>query len=253
MGMPREWDATRLVDYIAAAGAKGRTKDDLRKKIARGRNAPSLDDLRASGAIKGPFKRKSEYYFAPQFAPTAAQAEDAIEAVLRDANTKLTSKSGLEKKTTGFLKVFFSDALAALKAEVKIVELRGGQTIYYVHRETLLEQLRLADDGAEPRFLHHPSARSSRSADITLEDIRPVYEKLKSEQGGIGTVRIYDIMTRLGAAKESLHRLLVDEAKIGRVTLHAASTVKFPPEVMAAGIRLEGQPDLLVTVVLRTL
>ncbi len=86
---------------------------------------------------------------------------------------------------------------------------------------------------------------------MTLEDVRPIYERLKAEQGGISTVKIYDIMTRLGAAKEDLHRLLLDEARSGRISLHPASTVKFLPEVMAAGIRLEGQPDPLVTIVFR--
>jgi hypothetical protein len=74
---------------------------------------------------------------------------------------------------------------------------------------------------------------------------------LKAEQGGIGTVKIYDIMTRLGAAKEDLHRLLIAESKRGGVSLHRASTAKFPPEVIEAGIRLEGEPEPLVTVVLK--
>jgi hypothetical protein len=74
---------------------------------------------------------------------------------------------------------------------------------------------------------------------------------LKTEQGGIGTVKIFDIMTGLGAAKESLHRLLIEEAKSGRVSLHRASTAKFPAEVIEAGIRLEGQPEPLVTIVLK--
>jgi hypothetical protein len=93
--------------------------------------------------------------------------------------------------------------------------------------------------------------RPSRHADVTLEHVRPIYERLKAEQGGIGTVKIYDIMTRLGAAKEDLHRLLLDEAKNGRISLHHASTAKFSPEAVEAGIRLEGQPEPLVTIVLK--
>src|SRR5262249_35283525 len=156
------------------------------------------------------------------------------------------TRSNLGKKMTGFLKAFFDDALASLKAEAKIVELKSGRnTRFYVHREVLLEQLRLTDNletGSSP----HPIG-SFRTVDVTIEKIRPVYEELKTEQGGISTVKIYDIMTRLGAAKEDLHRLLLDEAKSGRVSLHRASTAKFPPEVIAAGILVEGQPEPLVT------
>jgi hypothetical protein len=73
----------------------------------------------------------------------------------------------------------------------------------------------------------------------------------RTVKGGISAVKIYDIMARLGAAKKDLHRLLLDEAKSGRASLHRASTAKFSPEVIEAGIRLEGQPEPLVTIVLK--
>jgi hypothetical protein len=88
-------------------------------------------------------------------------------------------------------------------------------------------------------------------APVTLNDVRPVYERLKVSQGGVSTVKIYDLLVGLGVAKEDLHRLLLHEARRGRLTLHPASTVKFPSEVMAAGIRVPGEPDPLVTVILK--
>ena len=250
--MAPEWQTSKLVEYLATAGAKGLTKSALAQKIpaARRNKSPSiLSELRSAGSIKGPFKKRSDYYFAPQFAPTRAHAEALIEDLLRDAGTKLSTKTALNDRVTGFLRIFFKDALAALKSEARIVELRAGRSIYYVHRDAVLEQLRLTDNqGAGPP---PASIQSFRHADVTLEDVRPIYERLKTEQGGIGTVKIYDIMTRLGAAKADLHRLLIDEAKSGRISLHRASTANFPPEVIEAGIRLEGQPEPLVTVVLK--
>jgi hypothetical protein len=251
--MPQEWDASKLIEHLAAAGAKGRTKSDLASKIPkshRGKSAAILSELRAAGSIKGPFKKRSEYYFAPQFAPTRAQTEGLIENLLRDAGARLTTKSDLSDRTTGFLQIFFNDALAALKSEAKIVELKRGQSTFYVHRDTVLEQLRLTDDPGAGALRDSP-IQSPRRADFTLEDLRPIYERLKAEQGGIGTVKIYDIMTRLGAAKEDLHRLLINEAKGGRISLHRASSAKFPSEVIEAGIRLEGHPEPLVTIVLK--
>jgi hypothetical protein len=200
-----------------------------------------------AGAVRGPFKNRSDYYFASQFAPTRERVETLIENILREVGTKLTSRSNLGNKVTGFFKTFFDDALASLKAEARIVELKSGKnTKFYVHREVLLEQLRLTDaseTGSRPE-------RLSSSA-VTLDTIRPIYEKLKTEQGGISAVKIYDIMTRLDLAKEDLHRLLLDEARRGRISLHRASTAKFPAEVLAAGIRIEGQPEPLVTIVFR--
>ena len=252
--MSKEWNSSQLVAYLTAAGAKGRTRSALEKKIPKqiqNRNASILSDLRLAGVVRGPFKNRSDYYFAPQFAPTRERAEVLIENVLREAGAKLTTRSNLGKKVTGFLKTFFDDALASLKAEAKIVELKSGQnTKFYVHREALLEQLRLTDDpetGSGPE----PPIRPFPPGTVTLEKIHPIYKKLKIEQGGISTVKIYDIMTRMGAAKEDLHRLLLNEAKSGRVSLHRASTAKFPPEVIAAGIQVEGQPEPLVTVVVK--
>jgi hypothetical protein len=251
--MPLEFDTSKLLEHLAAAGGKGRTKSDLASKIPmshRSKSASILNELRSAGTIRGPFKNRSDYYFSPQFAPTSVQTEGLIEVLLRDTGTKLTTKSALEKRITGFLKIFFKDALAALKSEARIVELRGGQSTYYVHRDAVLEQLRLTDD-SEAGTPKAPPLQPSRHATVTLEDIRPIYERLKIEQGGIGTVKIYDIMTRLGAAKEALHRLLLEEAKIGRISLHRASTARFPPEAIEAGIRLDGQPEPLVTIVLK--
>jgi hypothetical protein len=249
--MAQEWNAAKLVEYLAAAGAKGRTRSDLEKKIPAGHRSKSasiLRELRSEGLVAGPFKKRAEYFFAPQYAPTRTQAQEAIESLLRDAGAKLTTNSELSRQTAGFLQVFFPDALAALKSEARVVELRRGRSAFYVHRDAILEQLGLADDSGS-EGLQQP--RAALSHILTLEDVRPIYEKVKAEQGGIGTVKIYDIMARLGAAKNDLHRLLIDEAKRGRVSLHRASSAKFPREVIDAGIRLEGQPEPLVTIVLK--
>jgi hypothetical protein len=250
--MPAEWSSSKLVEYLIAAGAKGRTKSDLKKKIPKAQQSRAisiLGELRAAGAIRGPVKNRSEYYFAPQFAPTRAQTEELIEKLLVDAGLRLTTKSNLSDQTKGFLQIFFKDALAVLKSEAKIIELKAGRITYYVHRKALIEQLRVTDD-FEAGLSEGP-IQPSTSASLTLNDVRPVYERLKTAQGGISTVKIYDIMQGLGAAKEDLHRLLINEEKNGRVSLHRASTTKFPQEVVEAGVRLEGQHEPLVTIVLK--
>src|SRR5437773_1604877 len=106
--MPEEWDSSKLVEYLIAAGARGRTKSDLANRIPkshRSKSASILSELRSAGSIKGPFKKRADYYFAPQFAPTRAQAEGLIENLLRDAGATLTTKSTLSGRTTGFLQV----------------------------------------------------------------------------------------------------------------------------------------------------
>jgi hypothetical protein len=104
-----------------------------------------LRELKLTGMVRGPFKNRFDYYFATRFEPKREQAEALIENLLRDAGAKLTTRSSAEKRGKGFLKTFFNDALAALKAEAQIVQLKGGRnTTFYVHREAVLEQLRPA-------------------------------------------------------------------------------------------------------------
>jgi hypothetical protein len=251
--MAKEWSPSRLVEALTSAGAKGMTKSALEKKIphaVRSRSGSILSELRSAGSIQGPFKKKSDYYFAPQFAPTREQSEALLEKLLLDAGLSLTTKSELRAKARGFLQIFFNDAVAALRSEARIIELKRRTSTFYVHREAVLEPLRVPD---QPEVVAPVQAEVGPSPHpaLTLEHLRPIYEELKSEQSGIGTVKIFDILTRLGVAKEDLHRLLLDEAKNGRVSLHRASTTRFSPEVIEAGIRLAGQPEPLVTVVLK--
>src|SRR5258708_5879946 len=114
--MAQEWHTSRLVEYLAAAGEKGRSRAELARRVPashRSKSASILSELRSAGSISGPFKKRSEYYFAPQFAPNRTQAEGLIESFLQDAGLRLATKSELNDQIAGFLQVFFKDALAS--------------------------------------------------------------------------------------------------------------------------------------------
>lgn len=58
-------------------------------------------------------------------------------------------------------------------------------------------------------------------------------------------------MKALNLPKEVLHRLLVEEAKAGRITIHPTTSVELPAEVIDAGIRLPGFAEPFVTLVVK--
>ncbi len=177
--------------------------------------------------------------------------ESRIEDLLRRAGTRVTTKSTLEQGMRGAPKSLFKDALSALKSEGRVLELRNARrSPLYVHRDAVLDQLRPADGNEDDRKPQPPTGMP-RPASITLEDVRPVYLTVKAEQGGISAVKIYDVWNKLKVSKEELHAVLLREAQRGRVSLHAASTVNFPREVMEAGIRVDGESQPYVTFVLR--
>jgi hypothetical protein len=86
---------------------------------------------------------------------------------------------------------------------------------------------------------------------LTLQAVRPVFQRLKAEQGGLGTIDIYDLMNALGVSKNTLHEFLLKEVKAGHLTIHPTTSVKLKPEVIDAGIRLPGFSEPFVTVALK--
>lgn len=246
--MPRrsavEFNPSCFLDLLGKAGAKGLTLAALTKRVPsqfKNEIGSMLQGLQASGAIRGPFKiGRTQYYFNSANGPTREHAEARIEDILLRAGAKVTSRSELKGKIKKFPEMLFDDALSGLRSEARIIELKGGKTItYYVHRETMLELLRI-DAGAQRKPCPAEAVRAA-----TLDEIRPVYEALKAQQGGIGTVKIYDLWQRVGGSQADLHRLLLQEAQRGRVSLHPASTVNFPREVMdaASGSRVSPIPS----------
>ena len=104
------------------------------------------------------------------------------------------------------------------------------------------------DDESNPTEQFVPDAPEPR---LTLENLLPAYRRLKAGQGGFSAVKIFDLMKALDGSKEDLHRLLVEEAKAGRVTIHPTTSVELPAEVIDAGIRLPGFSEPFVTVVVK--
>jgi hypothetical protein len=243
----------KLLEALRMAGVKGLSPTGAAKKakIPVAKIDACLSDLRSKGLLLGPItKGKAKYYFEAAHAPSSAKAQAEIENILLGSGVKLTSRQKLEEELKGFLKPFLRDALSVLKSEGRIVEFKQtNNAIVYAHRDPILERLQVGNEPAskEDSGPQTPSPRRT----LTLEDVHPAYEKLKAQQGGISVVKIYDLLAATGVARDDLHHLLREEARRGRVSLHPATTVNFPPEVIEAGIRIEGERDPRVTVVFK--
>jgi hypothetical protein len=250
------WSEEDIVRALASVGTKGLTVTALAKAVSAAtpdkQLSSAITKLKSRGAIRGPFRMgRFSLFFEAKSAPTREHLEARIEDLLRRAGTRVTTRSDLDKGMKGVVQSLYKDAISALKAEGKIVELRNARrSPLYVHRDAIIDLLRVENGGDRDRRSTSPTP-SSEAASISLDDVRPYYLALKAEQGGISTVKIYDILKKLGVSKDELHALLVREAQRGRVSLHAASTVNFPHEVMEAGIKIEGEQQPYVTFILR--
>lgn len=250
------WSEEDIVRALTRARAKGLTTAALAKAIsapvANKQLSSAVTKLKSRGAVRDPFRMgRFSLFFEAKSAPTREHLESRIEDLLRRAGTRVTTRSDLDKGMKGVVQSLYKDAIGALKAEGKIVELRNARrSPLYVHREAIIDQLRVERSGDGDRR-SPPPTQPPEAASISLDDVRPHYLKLKAEQGGISAVKIYDILKKLSVSKYELHALLLREAQRGRVSLHAASTVNFPREVMEAGIRIEGEQQPYVTFILR--
>jgi len=240
-----------LLPTIIDAGDTGLSFGKLSAKFigkskAKDRTAALREQLAAlirDGAIRAPLKHgATQYYFATGRGPSVDTASEAIVGLVFRSGIKLLSKAVLEKKVIGMNRRFFADGLKHATSSGTILELSCGSSKYYLHREVATDYF-----GFEPTASEPPRTKPARS--LTLENLLPAYRRLKAEQGGFSAVKIYDLMQAMNGSKEDLHRLLVEEAKAGRVTIHPTTSVDLPKEVVDAGIRLPGFAEPFVTVV----
>ncbi len=248
-----------LLPAIADAGDSGLSIGKITTKFAgksnaKQRNAELREKLGAlvrDGAIRGPLKRgATQYYFATGRGPSIDTASETIVGLVSKSGVKLLSKAGLEKKVIGMNRPFFADGLQHAIASQKILELNCGKSKYYLHREVAADYFGFATTPPDdPIDLPQPVSPAKPS--LTLENLLPIYRRLKAEQGGFSAVKIYDLMQALHGSKEDLHRLLIEETKAGRISIHPTTSVDLPVEVIDAGIRLPGYPEPFITVVVK--
>jgi hypothetical protein len=235
---------------IGAIRAKFVGKSNARVKSREAELQEKLASLVQEGAIWGPLKHgRTQYYFASGRGPSIETASKAMARLVFQSGVKLLSRAGLEKKITGMNRRFFSDGIKHAVASRAILELACGASKYYFHREVAAEYF-----GFETAVLGDsitPPEPNTIERIFAFEDLLPVYRRLKAEQGGFSAVKISDLMRALNQPKDVLHRLLIDEAKAGRVTIHPTTSVELPAEVIDAGIRLPGFAEPFVTVVVK--
>lgn len=251
-----------LLPAIIKAGDAGLSKSEINKKfVGTSKDKERATDLReklaalaGEGAIWGPLKfRTSQLYFAIGRGPSVETASTAIVGLVEKAGIKLLSQAKLKERVAGMNKKFFPDGLKHAKSSQAIVELTCGSSKYYLHRDVAADYFGFETTSQDLQATP-PQSRDGEPGAVsvlTLDDLLPAYRRLKAEQGGFSAVKIFDLMKASGETKEDLHRLLIDETKAGRVTIHPTTTVDLPAEEMDAGIRLAGFPEPFVTVVVK--
>jgi hypothetical protein len=247
------WALEEILPRILNAGDAGLTLGKIQGKggVAKqhhGKLAGTLKSLIEAKKIRGPLKHgSSQYYFASGRGPSAEVTSKAVSQLVFDSGTKLMSPAMLTKKITGLNGKFLPDGIKLAIENKTIVQLTFGRSKYYLHRDVAQKNFAFSDAAA----VESPPPPRQPPGHLTLQAVRPVFQRLKAEQGGLGTIDIYDLMNALGVSKNTLHEFLLKEVKAGHLTIHPTTSVKLKPEVIDAGIRLPGFSEPFVTVALK--
>jgi hypothetical protein len=244
------WALDDILPRIVNTGDAGLPLGRIKKEFAasaHGKLAETLKSLVSAKEIRGPVKdRNSQVYFAAGRGPSAAVACSVVSKFVRESGTKLVSEAKLKEKVTGPNGMFLAEGIKRAVVKKEIIELTFGTSRCYLHRE--VAQKFFALSGTAPG---DSSMAREPGAELTMQAVRPVYQRLKAEQGGLGTIDIFDLMTALGVSKDALHRFLMREMKARRLTIHPTTTIQLRPEVIDAGVRIDGHPEPFVTVALK--
>jgi hypothetical protein len=247
------WTTDNILPAIEAMKDSGLTVSQIANKLGKSFQVGLSDHLQTlvrGEKIRGPFKRgKAQYYYANGFGPSVEGASEKISALAKNAGVKLLSKSSLDKKITGFNAKFFADGLQHAISTGKLLKLIcGGKSLYFLHRDVAADYFKYdASAGRDDGMSRAPTSDEP----LTMAEVRPVYERLKSEQSGHGTVTIFALQKALKVPRQALHDFLLKQSHAGHVSLHPTSTVSYSQQVIDAGISLEGYASPVVNVVFK--
>jgi hypothetical protein len=264
-----------LLPALRDAGDTGLTLGAIRARFAgktAGRaSAPvrqlqeKLTALVEEGAVWGPFRHEgAQHYFALGRGPSVDSTRAEISRIAQDSPTRPLSRAQLADRLSARNRRFLPAAIRQAVANRELLEIPCGRFRCYLHRVVAAAYFGFECTAAAPALLNghanghgnghangHADGPSNGHARLTLEDLLPIYERLRAEQSGFSAVRIFDLMKALNLPKEVLHPLLIEEARTGRISIHHITSVELSAEVLEAGIRLPGFAEPFVTVIVK--
>ena len=232
---------------ISEAGAKGISLAKLKtvSKLNDDLLQSELKRLRSELLIAGPFPfRKGSVFYSKGYEPGGESVARQIESLIQDTGLKLPTTKQIQGKIKKPFTEFFKDGVRTLVGKGRAAELKGGNSVYLLHVDAARRLF--------PEASTFPSAIDSESPAVSFKkDVVNAYHALKSEQGGLSSVSIGKLLSRLGCSKQTLHRFLLEEARHGEVDLHPTTLVDLDPEDREGALPIPGKNESAISVTFR--
>jgi hypothetical protein len=180
-------------------------------------------------------RTRTRYVTAQHFRPLE-MAYEHIEAVAREAGTRLGSKGSYAKGLGGVITNKVDEALKLLVGEGKLLRLHWSSFPVYLHVS------------AVPRMTESPQptlVESSSASSVSDADVLRAYRETVAEFA-YPDVLIHEVFLRLGGDLEALKAHLLQACRQGRAVASVGDWSLSSPEERKAALYINGHPHLRI-------
>ena len=229
-----------IVERLAAAGAKGLTKTQLKLPNVTSKKGTICQEvlkrLETQGQISNLGSRTRTRYVTAQHFRPLEMAYEHIEAVAREAGTRLGSKGSYAKGLGGVIASKVDEALKLLVGEGKLLRLHWSSFSVYLHASALPQII----EPPQPVVIEQSSALSINDADV----LRAYHETVA--EFAYPDVLIHEVFLRLGGDLEALKTHLMHACHRGRAVASVGDWSLSSADERQAALYINGHPHLRI-------
>lgn len=245
-----------LIFALEEAKELGCKKTALVKKSAE--RLAALQELLAAGAVVDIGTAKAPRYVLPLYHRPLEMAYESVEAKATPGLGQLFSRAALAKGLAGAVAAKVDEAIDLLVLERKLIPLKQGASVVYVHYASLQGLLPVGLSGTEAgnavaqaeavahSGLEATAGAGAEAAEADFKSLRQAYQQLVAQPPGYLDVLIYDLQRVSSLSLEAVKQTLIAGSRAGQVVPTLGDFSLSSPEVRAAGLEIGGDVYLRV-------
>ena len=227
-----------ILNKLKEAGAAGLGKSKLIGNSAAEKAV--LSELETKGLVINLGKGRVTRYVLPEFnKPLPDPLEIACEHIEKKASSVkagLFTGKELAAGCKGDAKKKADEAIRWLIGEKKLLQLKRGKTVYFLHVSAIQDVLLTPQSVSEEK---------KEFSGLNREQVLAAYRKVR-QRIGFSDVEIYELQQESGCDTDSLKNFLLEESREDRAVLSFGDWSLSSEETRSAAIHIRGKTYLLV-------
>ena len=241
-----------ILAALEVAKEQGCIKTVLAKKSAE--RLAALNELVAECAVVDIGTARSPRFVLPLYHRPLELAYEAVDGKATPGVGKLYSRTELGKGLAGAVAAKVDEAIDLLVLERKLIPLKRGSAIFYVHYASLEGLLPVFEAGTGNETgagtkatldAEHDAAQVRSQGvpapEFDFEVLQQAYQRLVSRRPGYLDVLIADLQREASVPLDGVKRALIEASRAGRVVPTLGDNSLSNPENSAAGLEIGGE------------